>query len=269
MIVTKYRNGSIPMKRKKLYLLLPLVLLALIFLAKPAYHLYRDISFSWEERSPQAMEVKAFAESRNLSIGEYPWEIIELYENNPETREFVLNYPFRKEQPIDVSSCSRDTVPLFLQWDPAWGYEDYGSSCIAVTGCGPTCLAMVGYYLTGDPEMNPKAVADFAEKHRYYEKGYGSSWTLISEGAAKLGLSAQELPLVKKKMITALEEGFPIILALGKGDFTSSGHYIVLTSWNGEAFTVNDPNSPLRSSRTWTYEELEGQIRNIWKISSP
>ena len=125
---------------------------------------------------------------------------------------------------------------------------------------------MVGYYLTGDPEMNPKSIADFAEKHRYYEKGYGSSWTLISEGSAKLGLSAQELPLVKKKMIAALDEGCPIILALGKGDFTSSGHYIVLTSWNGEAFTVNDPNSPLRSSRTWTYEELEGQIHNIWKI---
>ena len=255
------------MKRKKLLLLIPVFALLALLLYKPAYNLYRDISFSWEERSPEAMEVKAFAESHNLSIGEYPWEIIGLYETNPETKAFVLNYPFREEQTMDVTAYGRDTVPLFLQWDPLWGYEDYGSSCIAVTGCGPTCLAMAGYYLTGDPQMNPKAVADFAEKNHYYEAGYGSSWTLISEGAGKLGLSAKELPLVKKKMIAALEEGCPIILALGKGDFTSSGHYIVLTSWTGDAFTVNDPNSRLRSSRTWTYEELEGQIRNIWKIS--
>ena len=54
----------------------------------------------------------------------------------------------------------------------------------------------------------------------------------------------------------------------GKGDFTSSGHYIVLTGWNGEAFRVNDPNSPIRSGRLWSYEELEPQIRNIWELSA-
>ena len=58
-----------------------------------------------------------------------------------------------------------------------------------------------------------------------------------------------------------------VILALGKGDFTSSGHYIVLTGWEDGAFRVNDPNSRLRSQKLWTYEELEGQIRNIWEIS--
>ena len=254
------------MKRKKILLIPVAAVLAAFLLYGPAYNLYRDISFSWQERSPQAHEVKAFAEENRISFGEYPWEIIELYENNPETREFVLNYPFRQEGAVDLTGYSRERVPLFLQWDPMWGYEDYGSSCIAVTGCGPTCLAMAGFYLTGDESFDPKTVAQFAEKNGYYEKGYGSSWTLISEGAGRLGLSAKELPLVKKKMTDALEEGSLIILALGKGDFTSSGHYILLTSWNGEAFTVNDPNSRLRSETLWTYEQLEGQIRNIWKI---
>ena len=255
------------MKRKKLLLFLTAAVLAAFLLCKPAYNLYRDLSFSWEERSAEAMEVKAFADSRGLSIGEYPWEIIELYENNPETRDFVLNYPFRKEMSLDLSGYSRDTVPLFLQWDPMWGYASYGSSCIAVTGCGPTCLAMAGYYLTGEDRFNPVEVAAFAEKNGYYEKGYGSSWTLVSEGAERLGLSVKELPLVKKKITGALDSGSPVILALGKGDFTSSGHYILLTSWNGEAFAVRDPNSRIRSEHLWTYEQLEGQIRNIWAIS--
>ena len=255
------------MKRKKWILLLPLVLLALAALAKPGYNLYRDISFSWQERSEQAWEVKAFAESQGISISEYPWEIIELYENNPETREFVLNYPFREKQDIDLSGYDRETVPLFLQWDPMWGYEDYGASCIAVTGCGPTCLAMAGFYLTGEARFDPAQMAAFAEENGYYEAGYGSSWTLISEGASKLGLDAKELPLVKKKITDALAEGSPVILALSKGDFTSSGHYIVLTGWDGEAFTVNDPNSRIRSRQKWTYDRLEGQIRNIWAIS--
>ena len=253
------------MKRKRLLFVI-ILLLAAFLLAKPAYYLYRDVSFDWQERSAQAREVKAFAEENRISFGRYPWEIIELYENNPETREFVLNYPFREEMETDLSGYSRETVPLFLQWDPMWGYEDYGSSCIAVTGCGPTCLAMAGYYLTGEASFNPAQVAAFSQKNGYYAAGYGSSWTLISEGAEKLGLSVKELPLVKKKMITALEEGKLVVLALGKGDFTSSGHYILLTSWNGDAFTVNDPNSRIRSAQSWTYERLEGQIRNIWAV---
>ena len=68
-------------------------------------------------------------------------------------------------------------------------------------------------------------------------------------------------------MTDALEAGHPVILALGKGDFTTTGHYIVLTGYQDGAFTVNDPNSPIRSAQTWTYEQLEGQIRNIWEIS--
>ena len=260
------------MKTKKkhivLFVILALFLLALIG-AKPIYNLYRNISFGWEERSDAAWEVKAFAESKDISIGEWPWEIIELYEKNPETREFVLNYPFREDKMVDITQFDRETVPLFLQWDPMWGYEDYGSSCIAITGCGPTCLAMAGYYLTGDADMTPEKIADFAQRNGYYEKGYGSSWTLISQGAEKLGLTATELPLVKKKMTNALEAGNPVILAMGEGDFTSTGHYIVLTAYEDGAFRVNDPNSRIRSEKRWTYEELEGQIRNIWAIGKP
>lgn len=248
------------------FTILALLLIALLG-AKPMYNLYRDISFSWEERSEEAKEVKAFAEEQGISIGEWPWEIIELYERNSETKEFVLNYPFREDTQVDITKCENsDTVPLFLQWDTMWGYEDYGSSCIAITGCGPTCLAMVGYYLTGDPNMTPDQIAQFAERGGYYEAGYGSSWKLISQGAEKLGLTATELPLVKKKMTDALEEGKPVILAMGKGDFTSTGHYIVLTGYEDGAFRVNDPNSRVNSEKLWTYEELEGQIRNIWAI---
>lgn len=235
--------------------------------AKPLYYFYRDIAYYFGERTEAKQTVKAFAEENHISYGRYPEDLIELLEINPETKDFVLNYPFREETEIDLSGYSRDAVPLFLQWDPMWGYEKYGSGCIGETGCGPTCLAMAGYYLTGDESFNPKTMADFAAQNGYYASGYGSSWTLISEGAGKLGLTAEELPLVKGKMVDAVENGHPVILALGKGDFTSSGHYIVLTGWEDGAFRVNDPNSPIRSEKLWTYEELEGQIRNIWEIS--
>lgn len=249
------------------FLIFLAIALAAVLGIKPLYYLYRDVSYYFGERTQAEQTVKAFAAENRISYGRYPEDLIELLEINPETEEFVLNYPFRQEMELDLSGYSRDTVPLFLQWDPMWGYEQYGSGCIGQTGCGPTCLAMAGYYLTGDDRFNPKAMADFAAENGYYASGYGSSWTLISEGAGKLGLTVKELPLVKGKMVDAVEAGHPVILALGKGDFTSSGHYIVLTGWVDGAFTVNDPNSRVRSGKQWTYEELEGQIRNIWEIS--
>ena len=251
----------------RLILILEVLLLAAVVLAKPAWYAWCDISFYWTDRTETELLVKAYAEDHDLSIAQYPKSLIQLLERNPETETFVLEYPLRQETAVDLFAYEdSESVPLFLQWDPMWGYEKYGSDFLAITGCGPTCLAMVGYYLTEDPNMTPDKIAAFAEKEGYYASGYGSSWTLISEGTEDLGLSATELPLVKKKMVDALEAGNPIILALGPGDFTSSGHYIVLTSWTGEAFRVNDPNSRANSNRLWTYEELETQIRNIWTI---
>ena len=247
-------------------LILAVLILPLLCI-KPGYYLYRELEYQYGTPTEEERLVHAYADAAKIPYGAWPKDLIALLETCPEARNFVLDYPLREDNGIDLSAYERDTVPLFLQWDPMWGYENYGSGYLAATGCGPTCLAMAGYYLTGDEDMNPLALAEFAEKNGYYAKGYGSSWTLISQGAGKLGLTATELPLVKQKMVDAVEAGNPVILAMGKGDFTTTGHYIVLTAWDGEAFAVNDPNSRIRSTQTWTYEQLENQIRNIWEIS--
>lgn len=226
-----------------------------------------EVTFYWFDHTETELKVKAYAEEKGIFYSEYPDSLVALLERNPETETFVLEYPFYEDTAYDLSEyADSEAVPLFLQWDQRWGYETYGSDCIGITGCGPTCLAMAGYYLTGDERFNPEEIAEFAWKNGYYEKGYGSSWTLISEGGGKLGLDVTELPLVKKRMTENLEAGNPIILALGKGDFTSSGHYIVLTGLEDGQFRVNDPNSRENSEKLWSYEELEHQIRNIWAI---
>jgi hypothetical protein len=249
------------------FLLILAALLLPLLMVRPGYYLYRELEYKYGNPTESEQLVHAYAQMKQIPYGQYPKDLIALLDTSPEARNFVLDYPVREDAEPDLSGYERTTVPLFLQWDPMWGYEKYGSSYLAVTGCGPTCLAMAGYYLTGEETMNPSALAEFAEKNGYYAKGYGSSWTLISEGAEKLGLTAKELPLVKKKMVDALEAGNPVILALGKGDFTTTGHYIVLTGVEEEGFRVNDPNSRENSKKLWTYEQLENQIRNIWEIS--
>ena len=237
--------------------------------AKPGWNLYRHITYHIGEPTPAEKTVMAYARQNRIPYGTWPQSLIDLLDRNPETETFVLSYPDREELSQEVFTYDQSgTVPLLMQWDTRWGYEKYGSDYLSITGCGPTCLAMAGLYLTGNETMRPDRVAEFAQRNGYYASGYGSSWTLISEGGEKLGLSVTELPLVKKKITDALEAGLPVILAMGPGDFTTAGHYIVLTGVEEGLFRVNDPNSYANSEKLWSYEELESQIRNIWAIAS-
>lgn len=212
----------------------------------------------------------AFAEANDLEISDYPESMVALLERNPETLDFVLHYPleYGKEREIDLSDDENSqSVPLFMQWDRRWGYIDYGSDVAGITGCGPVCLAMAGYSLTGDEEtFRPDKVIAFALEGGYCEPGSGTSWTLISEGGVKLGLDVTELPLDKSRIIRNLEVDNPIICVMGPGAFTTDGHYIVLTGLEDGKFKVNDPNSRANSGRLWRYEEIQDQIQNLWAI---
>ena len=222
-----------------------------------------DISMQKQEKDI----LDVFAEKHGLTRAAWPTELIELLEKNEDAEEFVLNYPLKKNQSfeIDLSDYENtNAVPLFLQWDERWGYTIYGSNVMGLTGCGPTCLSMVCMYLLDDSSYHPRYVADFAEANGYYVDGSGSAWTLISEGGETLGLEVTELPLDENRMIKNLELGNPIICIMGPGDFTTSGHFIVLAGCEDGRFVVNDPNSKTNSEKLWSYEEIQGQIKNLW-----
>ena len=256
-------------KRTWIVLLLIAVLVTAGILGWPKLErIYRDITFSWQEHTEAELRIKAYADEKGVSYGEWPRSLIDLLDRNPETAEFVLNYPFRGEQQAVALDCDLSQgVPLLMQWDTRWGYIRYGSDVVGITGCGPLCLAMAGYYVTGDADtFAPDKIVEFASTNGYYSAGNGSSWTLISEGGVKLGLDVTEIPLVKKRIMDNLEVGNPIICAMGKGNFTSSGHYIVLVGAEDGKIRVNDPNSHANSEKLWTYEEMESQFRNLWVI---
>lgn len=211
--------------------------------------------------------IRAFAAEKALPLDAWPAELIELMEKNPETEEFVLYYPLKKDlhPEIDLSgSVHTNAVPLLLQWDERWGYDRFAGELMGLSGCGPTCLSMVCLYLLDDPALTPRYVAAFAEEAGYSDRGNGSTWTLISEGGEQLGLEVEELPLHESSIVRELEAGNPIICVMGAGDFTTTGHFIVLTGYADGFVTVNDPNSVERSEKAWELNAIMGQMRNLW-----
>lgn len=212
-------------------------------------------------------EVGRYAGAHGLDSSKYPEDLLELYARNPETKEFVLEYPEKKdEQPsIDLSQYrNASEVPLLMQWDQQWGYKQYSGNLFGLTGCGPTCLSMVAIYLSGTTEMNPAWMADFATEHGYVSEGNGSAWTLFSEGGKELGFDVTEIPLDEQRIVKNLKVGNPIVASMGKGDFTTTGHFIVMTGYTDGKIRVNDPNSRANSEKLWSYEDIKSQIKNLW-----
>lgn len=222
------------------------------------------------DTSPSGI-LTSFMEEHNLTEEDYTERQMKAYEFCPEARDFILNIPLEKdkEHVADITGTDRTTVPLFLQWDARWGYHEYAYDVGGVTGCGPTCLSMVAYYLTGNTDYTPQYMMDFSMEEKCVGSAGGTNWTLFTTAAPKLGLEVKELPLYKSIMVRNLEAGNPIVVNVKKGDFTQDGHYIVLTGYSDGYFTVNDPNSVANSEKGWTYEQLEGQIKNLWVVSLP
>ncbi len=198
--------------------------------------------------------------------GNYPEQLLETLANNPETLDFVLDYPEKKDtSPADtIGDVKKGTVPFLLQWDERWGYREYGGGLLACTGCGPTCLSMVIAGLTGDNSITPYTVACYAQENGYYEAGAGTKWSLMSEGAARFGIQGREISPDESAVVRELDAGHPIICSMGPGDFTRAGHFIVLTGTKDGKIQVHDPNSRIRSGKLWEFDDLRRQMRNLW-----
>lgn len=170
----------------------------------------------------------------------------------------------RKEANKGIAQPALEQFPAFYQWDNKWGGKGYAYGSIANSGCGPTCLSMVYVYFSGDMKKTPDWMASYSSQHGHIMGGK-TAWTLMSDGAKDLGLHVKQIPVSKKKMKEELKKRRVMICSMRPGDFTRSGHFIVITGMKEDGtFMVQDPNSKVNSKKTWKYSRIKGQIKNIW-----
>lgn len=199
-----------------------------------------------------------------------PPSLIELKNKYPETADFVDSYPeyigIEYNSDIDLSEdVTEGEIPLFIQWDKRWGYYIYGNDFFGVNGCGPTCLSMIICGLTNDTVCNPYEVAQFSMENDYYIMGQGTSWNLMTKGVYAFGLTVEEGEISEQYIRDNVSENSPMICSMYPGDFTYTGHFIVLTGIDEDGkVIVNDPNSYINSEKHWELEKLTPQIKSLW-----
>lgn len=205
-----------------------------------------------------------------LNYQKYPDNLLTKLSRNKEAIEYVYYYPTRdkNKDKLPNSPTSIDGITYFRQYDKRWGYKEYGDEIIGINGCGPTSLAMVVNSLTKQ-KVDPYEVSKMSNESGYYVNGIGSSWDLMNEGAKHYDLKVEKIPVNEKMMIDALENHDLLILSLAPGDFTRTGHFVVVRKYDNKKklFYVNDPDSLKRSKKGWSYERLAPQINAIWCFS--
>ena len=194
-----------------------------------------------------------------------PDELKEACRKNHELIDFVKDFPQKHDLPPVTEMPEAEGIPYYMQWDERWGYQIYGDTYMALSGCGPTALAMVISALS-EP-VSPYTVAQFAINNGYYEEGVGSSWLLMSEGANAFGLISEQISNQFSLIADALLNGTYIIAAMGPGNFTSTGHFIVIAGVNeNNELMILDPYRK-SNSKSYHYEDIASQIQNLWALS--
>jgi len=172
----------------------------------------------------------------------------------------------------------------YLQTDPQWGYIDYSTSGeqtnIAESGCGPTCMAMVIATLK-DSSVTPAVTAAWSLAHGYKARNQGTYYSYFKPQAAEYGIEAYQLnynnlrnagdagDIYHNQALAAVKGGDYVICCMGRGNWTSSGHFILLYGVEGDIAYVNDPNSTKLSRTQGSLALLQKEVMYYFIVKMP
>ncbi len=169
----------------------------------------------------------------------------------------------------DLSASDSYSLGEFVNYYQTDYSESYGyGKSIAEAGCGPTSMAMVLTYLTGE-EHDPVEMANWSMNNGHRIKGNGTSWTYFPAVSSAYGIECEQQSVTKTNIVNDLNEGKTIIMSVGPGHFTSGGHYIVLKGLTEDGkVEVADPASRERSTKTYDLSVFTSEGKGMWAFDT-
>ena len=186
----------------------------------------------------------------------------------PSSRKFILAYPDsdKSSRPYD-GGVKRGEVPSLYNWDERWGAVTYGDGPLAVTGSGPTTLAMAYMGLTGKTDFSPTEIAQQASKSNYADGDSGTKGEMFSKLTNSMGLTGNEYTPAAETLY-ALSESTVVAAELKEDTLTDDAHWVLVVNVNeDETVTVFDPTSTYVSSRTWDMGSIVNASKTFFALS--
>ncbi len=171
---------------------------------------------------------------------------------------------------------------LYMQSDPKWASHDYSAAgektTIRAEGCGITCAAMVIASLA-DKNVTPITTAEWSKKHGYKAKGQGTYYSYFKPQGAAYDIDITTLnsaniygsPASKYHDMAkqAIERGDLVIACMGKGNWTTSGHYVLWYGLEAGKALINDPWSNKLAQTNADYNLFKSQVKYYWGVKVP
>ena len=170
----------------------------------------------------------------------------------------------------------------YKQNDSKWGGLYYAvdgeKSTIKSAGCGPTSLADVLAAIVST-YIDPVTLSAWARYHNYKVKNSGTSYSFFEPCAKAYGVTVRRLNTTNvygipwsgthDKARAELQKGNWLIACMGKGNWTSSGHYIVVYGYKDGYVYINDPASTKASRAKNTWDLFKSQVKYYWAVEVP
>lgn len=159
----------------------------------------------------------------------------------------------------------------YSQLDKRWKNLPYRvkgeNSTIGGSGCGPTSAAMLIETITGKT-FTPIDACNWSVAHGYKALHNGTYQSYIAAQFSDKGINCIALPSKDhNKVKKALEEGWYAIALMGKGTWTSGGHYIVVWAWDDKV-RINDSASSKPARLNGDPKTFMNEVRRYWLIDA-
>lgn len=159
----------------------------------------------------------------------------------------------------------------YLQYDKRWAKVPYAvkgkeNGTIKTSGCGPTSAAMLLATLV-DPKITPVECAQWSMDHGYKYVNQGTAWAYFIPQFAAYGIRCVKAGQDHEKVKRALSEGWYAIALMGRGTWTSGGHYIVVWDWDDKV-RINDSASTKDKRLNGDPATFKKEVKQYWLIDA-
>lgn len=170
----------------------------------------------------------------------------------------------------------------YKQYDARWGSNAYAvdgeSSTIKSAGCGPTAMADVLSAIVS-PYIDPVTCASWSRMHGYKVYKSGTSYSYPGAQGAYYGVKVRRINSVSvygkpnaaahSEALQELVSGNWLIACMGKGLWTSSGHFVVAYGYNDGVVYINDPASAKAQRACNYWATFSSQVKHYWVVEVP
>lgn len=170
----------------------------------------------------------------------------------------------------------------YLQTDQRWSNISYSakgeSTTIGKSGCGPTAMAMV-LATWADKSVTPKSECAWALAHGYKAPHQGTYYGYFAPAAKRFGLTCKMLNGASiygkpnspyhAQAKAAVDQGDLVIACMGRGLWTSSGHFVLVWKITGNTIYINDPASTRTARTQGNYSLFKQQVKYYFVARKP